>query len=183
MAIIQWNCRGYCSNYGDLVNLIKEYSTECICLQETLLGNIVPSAHRWYTIYCLSNGNGPVPGSGLAALVHGSTSCLQVPLLTPLQAQACTIGLRKSLTICNIYISPNKNISYHDITVLIVQLPPPFILMGDTNAKCELWGGTTTDHHGRIFGQLLLNMNIGLLNSGARTHYHSQTNSSSANWS
>ena len=86
-----------------------------------------------------------MPGSGLAVLVHGSTSYLQVPLLTPLQAQACTIGLQKSLTICNIYISPNENISYHDMTDLIVQLPPPFILMGDTNAKCELWEGTTTD--------------------------------------
>ena len=52
--------------------------------------------------------------------------------------------------------------------------------MGDTNAKCEMWGGTTTDPHGRIFEQLLLNMNISLLNSGAHAHYHSQTNSSSA---
>ena len=88
-------------------------------------------------------------GSTLAVLVDGSTSYLWVPL-TPLQAQACKIGLRKSLTICNIYISPNEKISYHDMTGLIMQLPPPFILMGDINAKCELCGGTTTDPHGRI---------------------------------
>ena len=35
-------------------------------------------------------------------------------------------------------------------------------------------------HMVEFFEQLLLNMNIGLLNSGAYTHYHSQTNSSSA---
>ena len=80
----------------------------------------------------------------------------------------------KEPLICNIYISPNENISYHDMTDSIVQLPPQFILMGDTNAKCELWGGTTTDPHVRIFEQLLLNMNIGLLNSGAHTHYHAR---------
>ena len=71
---------------------------------------------------------------------------------------------RASLSVT--YISVQTKI-YHDMTDLIVQLPPPFILMGDTNAKCELWGG-------RIFEQLLLNMNIGLLNSRAHTHYHSQ---------
>ena len=84
---------------------------------------------------------------------------------------------RASLSVT--YISPSDKISYHDMTDLIVQLPPPFILMSDTNAMCELWGGTTTDPHGRIFEQLL-NMNIGLLNSGAHTKYHTQTNSSSA---
>ena len=140
MTIIQWNCRGYRSNYGDLINLIKYCSPECVCLQETILGDRIPHPPRGYFIYCFSPTNHPAPGNGLTLLVSNASSYLQVPLTTTLQAQAFVIGLRKSFTICNIYISPNDDLSYYDIESLINQLPTPFILARGVNAKHPMWG-------------------------------------------
>ena len=136
----------------------------------------MPHPPRGYCIYCCSHTNHPAPGNGLTLLVSNASSCLQVLLTTPLQAQVFVIGLRKSFTICNIYISPNEDVSYNDIKSLINQLPTPFILTGDVNAKHPMWGSDTTDPHGRVFSQALVNLDISLLNNGAKTHYHVQTN-------
>ena len=67
---------------------------------------------------------------------------------------------------------PNKR----DIDDIIRQLAPPFLLLGDMNARSPLWNGSVADDRGRIFEDLLLNYPISLLNDGCPTHYHIQTN-------
>jgi len=180
MTIIQWNIRGYRANYGELINLLRTYTPQCVCLQETLLGDRVPRPPQRYYLRCCSPSADPTPGTGLAILVHRSQSCIDVPLRTPLQALACRVGTGRMVTICNIYISPNEVIRNHDLEQLIQQLPPPYLLLGDFNAKHPLWGGLTDNLSGRSVDQFITNNDVVLMNSGANTHYHVQTNSHSA---
>ena len=69
-----------------------------------------------------------------------------------------------------------------EITDLIDQLPKPFILIGDMNAKHELWGTSNRDMNPRweIFERILIGDDVCLLNDGSPTHFHVQTGSYSA---
>ena len=57
----------------------------------------------------------------------------------------------------------------------ISQLEPPFLLLGDMNARSLIWGELTTDVRGKMFEELLLEEDIALLNDKSPTHYHIQT--------
>ena len=181
MKILQWNCRGYRRNYGDLITLISTHQPICICLQETLLGDINPQPPKLYTMDLYNPRNLAHPGNGLAILVH--RDCIKIPLNlnTPIQAMAVRIRFNNQLiTMCNIYINPNNNLRFNDIQNLINQLPHPYLLLGDLNAKNPLWGGETTNQRGRIIEQLLIANNLCIMNTGDDTHFHVQTGMSSA---
>ena len=54
---------------------------------------------------------------------------------------------------------PHIPISSSDIEDLINELPPAFLLLGDMNAKHELWGEITNEKGPNIF-ELLSNSDI-----------------------
>ena len=63
---------------------------------------------------------------------------------------------------------------------MIDQLPPPFLILGDMNARSPIWENNNTsgtNSKGRIFEHLLYNNDISILNDGSPTHYHIQSNS------
>ena len=51
--------------------------------------------------------------------------------------------------------------------------------MGDLNARSELWGDTTRNIHGSQFETFLARNEACLLNTGAATHFHKQTETES----
>jgi len=179
-SILQWNIRGYRANYGDLTFLLRELEPKCICLQETMLGAATPRPPSGYAIRTFSPNNQAIPGDGLAILIHESHSITDLNLNTPLQAMALRTGLNRQITICNIYISPNEQIQQHHITDLISQLPPPFLMLGDFNAKHTIWGDDVSDPRGRIIEQVLLDHDVSIMNTGEPTHHHIHSNSLNA---
>ena len=144
MKILQWNCRSCRANYSELITKIR-HSIHCICLQETQLGNTVQRPPHGYSIHCTSPDNNPVPGTGLAILIQKSFSYLDIPLLPPLQVHACRTGRENTCTICILYVKRNDHLSIADINDLILQLSPPFIIVGDFNWCHTLWRSDTVD--------------------------------------
>jgi len=138
-AIIQWNCRGYRSRYEEIREIIKENKPACICLQETMMGNETPVSPRGYNMEAFSPVDNPVPGSGIATLIRNDIKYHPVQLNTQLQTRAFRINIGKMITVCNIYISPNERITAHDVLNLVQNLPSPFLIIGDLNAKHHLW--------------------------------------------
>ena len=132
---MQWNCRGYRPNYGDLVKILKEGEIVCACLQETMLGDKVPRAPQGYTVRGFSPTTQPLPGNGLAIMIHNSTAHTILPLNANLHAMACIVGITNTFTICNLYLNPNENPPIQDLNNLINQLPPPFLILGDINGR------------------------------------------------
>ena len=108
MSIIQWNIRGYKSNYCDLIGLLKEHSPMCVVIQETMLGFKNPIAPNGYTMKCYLPVAQQTPGSGLAILAHRSAALTSIALNTALQAMGCRVGLKELITVCNIYILTPK---------------------------------------------------------------------------
>ena len=181
IKILQWNCRGYRHNYGDLIKLIHMHQPRCICIQESLLGNFTMGPPRHYKILTLNPGNVPYPGNGLVTLIH--QDCVMIPLTLDTQLQALAVRVRilnMLITICNIYIHPNSPLSLQEIQNLIRQLPQPYLLLGDFNARHPTWGGQIVNQRGRIIEQLLMTTNNCILNTGRTTHFHVQTGTSTA---
>ena len=63
---------------------------------------------------------------------------------------------------------------------LVNQLPPPYIILGDFNAKHQLWGNDRTDERGQVIEQFINATNICILNTGQHTYFHVANGSSSA---
>ena len=166
---------GYRAKYPDLIKLISESSPACICLQETMLGDSNPMPPAGYTIIKDSD---PVatPGHGIAIMIESRYSFNNINLNTDLQAIAIQIHLNRLTTICNIYISPSANVEPRSLEALIDQLPEPYIILGDLNAKHQLWGERESDSRGRMIADWIVHSNVTTLNDGSPTHFHIQNN-------
>ena len=143
-------------------------------------GTLTPRAPSGYSLHTLSVTGRPTPGDGLATLIKNGIPFRSIDLNTRLQTTAFQIKLRKTYTICNIYLSHHEQIEQNDLINLIDQLPEPFIIGGDFNAKHQMWGNTMNDRRGQIIFNTINQTSSILLNTGSPTHFHIQTGSLTA---
>ena len=78
-------------------------------------------------------------------------------------------------TVCSNYL-PHEQVRKHQIIRIIEQLPRPFLIMGDMNARSPLWGDTVRNEKGTLIAEIMLETDVIIMNNGNPTHYHSQTN-------
>ena len=72
-----------------------------------------------------------------------------------MEAVAVTIRITRIITICNIYTTPDETITLQQLQPLTNQLPQTFILVGDFNARYQIWGDSERNAHGRVIEQLV----------------------------
>ena len=113
---------------------------------------------------------------GAAILTRNKIPTIHITLQTTLQAVAVRIFTDRLLTVCCLYLPPNEPVSRRQMDILIGQLPEPFLLMGDLNARHRMWGDTTENEKGKMIFDLISETSIDLLNDGKPTHFHFQTN-------
>ena len=148
--ILQWNCEGIKAKFsgGDILQLIKETDTTCLCLQETKLAPDSKFNIKKFRAY-LKNLNieeGQHPHGGVAIFVKSHISSYQVQLTTALQAVAVSVKFHKRITLCSLYLPPAQAATKaqvqslkRELQGLFDQLPRPFIVLGDFNAHHPLW--------------------------------------------
>ena len=185
MAIIYWNCRGYRSKFEEVKVLINYHkSPACIFLQETYHGISIPHPPKGYTIECadpvVPYNPGVRPARGVITLISTAYAYYKIKVTTDLEAVAIRINIGKPTTLCNIYVTPDEQITGQQINNLIAQLPRPFILAGDFNARSPTWGDTNENEHGRIIEDILSTTDVCVLNTGAHTHLDKRTGTTSA---
>lgn len=160
--------------------LLRKLSPDCFLLQETMLGNYCAYPPGGYNIVNSTVTGNRVPGDGLSMLIKRGIPCSKVNINTQLQVMAYRVGIWGGVTLCSIYVSPRENIQVDQLNDLVRQLPVPFMLTGDFNAKHQRWGNDVDNVSGHNVLEFLLESNACLLNSGSMTHFHSQTGSYSA---
>ena len=162
--IIQWNLQSYYTHFSDLKCLIKEHSPSVLCLQETCISpnrrTFPPSSYNLFTSNPTRN---DLHERGTAVLVHRKLFNQEIELNTNLQATAVRVGLGKLYTVCSLYLPHLPvNTLKQDLNNLMDQLPEPFILLGDMNARSSMWGDTIANpnQRGTIIEQLLLERSV-----------------------
>ena len=78
---------------------------------------------------------------------------------------------RKILTICSIHLPPSQDVHFSELEHFILQLPVPFVLIGDLSAHSPVWGDVRQDSRSLLV-EKLLNYSIYLLNTGEPTYRH-----------
>ena len=97
-SILQWNIRGYRSNYEDIQVAIKDIQPGVMCLQEPMHGDRVirgPSGYRAY----FDSGPRAVAGTSLATLVSHDVPSYAVPINFPIATIAIRVRTNKEYTI------------------------------------------------------------------------------------
>ena len=177
--VIHWNIRGYKPNYKHLRTLLSDTQASVACLQETRMPARPLDPPRGFSMYHKRGAeDNQIDYGGVCILIKNNIGHKTHPLNTNLQAVAVRCHLDRLYTICSIYLPPNTPIQINDLNDLLSQLPEPYMLLGDFNARSPLWGDVSTNQKGRLIENLLTYNNCSVLNEGLPTHFHMQTNSS-----
>ncbi|GFO10087.1 RNA-directed DNA polymerase from mobile element jockey [Plakobranchus ocellatus] len=175
-TVVQWNIRGFRSNFEELKLLLNRSQSAVVALQECRLGEgQVPP--RGYTLLLPQGGSS---GGEAALLIRNGTRFSEIDLRTGLHAAAATISLEKTLTVCSLYLPPNSQVSKLSLAELFEQLPKPFLVPGDFNAQSPAWGDSRRDGRGRMLEEFTDENDFIILNSGEQTFVHSAYHSTSA---
>jgi ribonuclease HI/endonuclease/exonuclease/phosphatase family metal-dependent hydrolase len=178
-SIIQWNLNGYATHFGDLKMLLNEKQPAIVCLQETHLKMGQKAQIGGYQSFTKSTESERAK-HGVAILIKENIYAENLELLTQLQAVAVRISCHRDITICSLYLPPSQQVSESDLIDLINQLPTPFIVTGDLNARSPIWGSERTCRNGKIIENLLEHHNLSTINTGEATHVTPSSGSTSA---
>lgn len=86
---------------------------------------------------------------------RGVVPHIRINIPTTLEEVAVSIHLKSLSTVCSLYLSPGANIRKDDILDIINQLPRPFLVLGDFNAKRPLWDKINlAEQKGKKFGHV-----------------------------
>ncbi|GFN87051.1 RNA-directed DNA polymerase from transposon x-element [Plakobranchus ocellatus] len=141
-TVVQWNIRGFRSNFEELKLLLNPSQSAVVTLQECRLreGQSRPEV----TLCFFRRGRGGLlhqkwnPFFGNCFLTLGCM--LQLPQL----------AWKKTLTVCSLYLPPNSPVSKLSLAELFEQPPKPFLVLGDFNAHSPAWGDSRRDGRGRM---------------------------------
>ena len=145
----------------------------CICLNESFLDTPNSFSFKGYSAYH----TGSPDQAGNLVLVRKDTPFMPYSLNTDLNALAIRIKMEELITICSIYLNPNEPIDSVKLDDLISQLPQPFFLVGDFNARHSFWHDKKTNSRGNLILDTILKWQLHILNDETPTHYDRRTNS------
>ena len=181
MSILQWNIRGLRPNFNDLSRFLNSHNPIIVALQETKLSSSYPVHVPHYIIFRQDLFSSTIAHGGTMLAIHSSIPCRRLQITTDLQTIAvrCHLGGRE-VSVCSLYLPPGCSFPRGEVEHLISSLPSPYFILGDFNAHSPFWGCDARCPRGQILEDLLINFNIGLLNTGTYTHCTMPSGSMSA---
>lgn len=181
MRVIQWNLCSFNAQIDYLNLLISYQNPSILAIQEK---RFKQNQFKNLCNYNIFFKNRNEAAGGVAIYIKSDIHAVQIQIQSQLEVVAVKITTDKTITICNLYIPPTPfTIDKSDIENIISQITPPFILLGDFNAKNFLYGycNDLNDHRGEIIEDILdTNSNLFLLNNGSPTHYCQRSGKESA---
>ena len=84
------------------------------------------------------------------------------------------------MTICSVYLPPNRSVDVVELRQLVKQLPKPFMLLGDFNGHHTMWGCRDINPRGRIIEDFLAEENLCIFNDDTTTYLHPASGSATA---
>ena len=108
---------------------------------------------------------------GVAIFIKNGVSAVQVDLNTNLQAVAVSVKFHKRIAVCSLYLPPGQVITKQEMEGLIDQLPRPFLLLGDFNARSKLWYDTNYCQRGKMIEKLIEEGDFFFLDKNQNTHF------------
>ena len=174
--IIQWNVKGIQSRYEEMQLICQQLKPSIIAVQETMIQSDKICNLSGYNVLqhqAMATENGFT--GGVSLYIHNSILHSPITLQSSLQAVAARVSLKKTITICSLYLPPRTPVIKQELSNLINELPRPFLLLGDFNAHSTLWGSESTSSRGRTVENVCMECDLNILNDGSPTYLHPPT--------
>ena len=165
--ILQWNVNGFFSRLPYLQKLLADYTPIVIALQETKLNNQTVYLKN-YKIYRKDRDS---KGGGVLLAIHNLLPSLGLHINSNLEIVACQVYFQgKKLSIASIYIPCDTNLVDNELEDVLNQMNGEKLILGDFNAKHDLWGSNVNDQRGDTIAEFILYNNLSVLNNGSPTY-------------
>ena len=169
---MQWNIRSFTANKPLLQCAIQESKPNLICLQETRVECNKELRLPGYSLGArmdrLDN-----KGGGVSVHVDNAIPFTPIGLKSKLEVAAVLVHLKEyTFTLCTLYLHPKlKNGTLdEELTLLLRELHPPFIICMDANAHHRMWGSPAGDCRGRLIVDIVERENLWIANNGHPTY-------------
>ncbi|UYV81781.1 hypothetical protein LAZ67_20002350 [Cordylochernes scorpioides] len=185
LSILQCNINGLCSTatkikLEEIMEIAEKQKIQIIALQETKLNEKYNLKYKNYNILRKDRNK---EGGGLAFLIKNlyyEDIAINIPNTSDLEAQGIKVYLNqnKTINIFNMYHPPNNKLI--DDGTMAQFLTDNTIIVGDLNAKHQLWGCSTPNPRGKILSNLFDDNAFMCLNDGNPTHHSYSYNTAQA---
>ncbi|UYV76333.1 hypothetical protein LAZ67_14000036, partial [Cordylochernes scorpioides] len=185
LSILQCNINGLCSaatkiKLEEIMEIAEKQKIQIIALQETKLNEKYNLKFKNYNILRKDRNK---EGGGLAFLIKNlyyEDIAINIPNTSDLEAQGIKVYLNqnKTINIFNMYHPPNNKLI--DDGTMAQFLTDNTIIVGDLNAKHQLWGCSTPNPRGKILSNLFDDNAFMCLNDGNPTHHSYSYNTAQA---
>ncbi|UYV74764.1 hypothetical protein LAZ67_12000855 [Cordylochernes scorpioides] len=185
LSILQCNINGLCSTatkikLEEIMEIAEKQKIQIIALQETKLNEKYNLKFKNYNILRKDRNK---EGGGLAFLIKNlyyEDIAINIPNTSDLEAQGIKVYLNqnKTINIFNMYHPPNNKLI--DDGTMAQFLTDNTIIVGDLNAKHQLWGCFTSNPRGKILSNLFDDNAFMCLNDGNPTHHSYSYNTAQA---
>ncbi|UYV79947.1 GRIN2B [Cordylochernes scorpioides] len=179
------NINGLCSTatkikLEEIMERAEKQKIQIIALQETKLNEKYNLKYKNYNILRKDRNK---EGGGLAFLIKNlyyEDIAINIPNTSDLEAQGIKVYLsqNKTINIFNMYHPPNNKLI--DDGTMAQFLTDNTIIVGDLNAKHQLWGCSMPNPRGKILSNLFDDNAFMCLNDGNPTHHSYSYNTAQA---
>ncbi|UYV69240.1 hypothetical protein LAZ67_6002944 [Cordylochernes scorpioides] len=185
LRILQCNINGLCSTatkikLEEIMEIAEKQKIQIIALQETKLNEKYNLKYKNYNILRKDRNK---EGGGLAFLIKNlyyEDIAINIPNTSDLEAQGIKVYLsqNKTINIFNMYHPPNNKLI--DDGTMAQFLTDNTIIVGDLNAKHQLWGCSMPNPRGKILSNIFDDNAFMCLNDGNPTHHSYSYNTAQA---
>ena len=171
-SLLQWNCRGLRTSAAELQLLVRQRRPLAISIQESKLSPDCSFSMKGFSIFRRDLAASTIAHGGVLLAVHHSVPVRELPLTTALQAVAARLCfMHREITICSIYCPPGAALPVSELHLLMLELPPPVLILGDFNSHHSAWGCDSICPRGRRLASFLNDEGLCVLNTGSPTHF------------
>lgn len=166
-SILQWNCRSIINKKNELIYMINKFKPFIFALSETWLKPNFIFKIPGYSCYRDDRVDGY---GGVAILVRNSFSSISSLNLLPHSDSFSVVSvIVNHICYVSLYIPHPSLLILREIKNLFVQLPRPFIVLGDFNCQHRSWGSSISNSFGEALLDIIDSHNICILNTGSPT--------------
>ena len=122
---------------------------------------------KGYTIFH----NGLDNQQGNLILIRKVIAFTPITISSNINALAVRAGLDVLTAICSLYLNLNEMLDPVQLNNLISELPKPFILVGDFNARNTFWHDSKSISRGNLVLDTVLDRQLHIMNGTSPTHY------------
>ena len=108
----------------------------------------------------------------VALLISNDFPPNNIPLNTNIHVVSVQMHLCQLITVCTIYLPPGYPLQKHEFNSLIMQIPTPFVILGNFNAHSPLWESSDANHHGQVIEDVITENTVCIVNNGDNTYFH-----------